>query len=132
MNVFRKFISVLLVAPIVLLATFCCCIEKAAFAAPDIKYCHSDSDSSQAGSDDKNSSQKSHECSCPQMLGESNDAAGFKLASLPSGSHHFQPIVTMFVQKFVLPTEKFLSFHSPPRIRLASLPLYLKYSVLRI
>ena len=131
MKYYRKIISIALVTPLVFLATFCCCIERAASAAPQIENCHSKA-SSQVNSDEQSKHSQKHECSCPKMLGESDGATSLQITVLPSDSHHFHPIVAVFIQKFALPTKRLCSFHSPPNLQVASIPLYLKYAVLRI
>lgn len=135
MKIYRKLISLALVVPIFLLAIFCCCIEKAAFAQPQKEFCHSHEDADRFDHSDPHSSKDNTSdsdcCSCPRLLGESGNAVSLQAALTSVDFHHFQQVMA-FVQFFNPPTERFFSFYSPPKLLVASVPLYLKNSVFRL
>ncbi len=131
----RKLISLALVVPVFLLATFCCCLEKAAFAQPQKEHCHSpdDGDADHSDHDSANSEKKDHDCccSCPKLLSESGSV--FSLPALPvSLDQHYFQLAATFIQRFNPTTERFFSFYSPPNLLVATIPLYLQYRVFRL
>ena len=131
---FKKTIISLVIIPLFFSTIFCCCVEDFAFAStsPEIEHCHSDADSDQQDSPQEHDSQKPHDCQCLKVLNLSNQLLTLKYIPPVVYNVDFHPTMIGFIQHIALKPQVFLSFHSPPVLKAASTPIYLKHSVLRL
>ena len=119
----------------VLTTSFCCCLERTAFAAPMPESCHESMSSGQSGHQAQCVvSENQHKlCDCHKimmpLLQPSLDLANLKIKSYEGLS---TSIITAKVHDLLDPKLFGNLLHGHPAKEYSSIPLYLKNSILRI
>lgn len=134
MRIFKGNFIALLILLFFLSTIFCCCLKKFAFASSgqQVEHCHFHAESGNKDFPQEHDSQKQHDCQCLKVLNLSNQSLTEQYI-LPATCHFdFHPVILEFIQTIFPKSEIYLSFHSPPLLEADSIPIYLKYSVLRI
>ena len=131
-NLHKISITVLLVFPFLLSSIMCCCLKKAlAASGGGVPSCHEHANKADAG----HKSQRSHDCQCLKVLSDkpNND---FAIQLIPA--HYYGAflkdgkMLARFFHDALLDNTSLFSDRPPPILISASIPVYLKISVLRI
>ena len=111
--------------------SFCCCLSEV-FAQPSqqSEHCHHDT-----GKTDQNHSEGSHDCRCQKIVNSDLN----KPFNVDLTLYHFYKdflkggMIPVYFLDYPLANQiSLLSDHSPPSLLAASIPIYLKISILRI
>ena len=132
-KIFKVTGVVFLIFSFFLSTIFCCCLEKvfAANPTPHLAHCHGQSNKANHSHD----SHTDHDCMCPKMVSDDfSKTFDIQLIS----AHFYQEflkegaMLVAFLNIQILTHTALLADRSPPSLLRATIPIYLKISVLRI